>query len=172
MDTEDVNKLSYWRMYKRETRLVAVQCVYAARFVSFVDDEDFWEHVDLVQSELRCSCDRKMLMKMESLIVDMPADIDVCISDRLRDAWIIERVDAVSLSIIRTALIERRAIGTNVHTLLDEYVNIASALLEKVDLAFVNAILSRCLMVDMFGDSTVDADSGLVSVSSSTCVAN
>ncbi|QXK92067.1 transcription antitermination factor NusB [Neoehrlichia mikurensis] len=143
------NKLS-WHSQKTAARFLAVQGVYSMMFINYspVDIDNLIDYLHEMQEVLNLvKADNKLLSKILETIIDYSSNIDDIISQHLNEKWSIQRLNLISLAVIKTAICELICYDTDAGIIINEYVNISSSILEDTEVSFVNAILNKIKIV-------------------------
>jgi len=143
---------------KSLSRLMAVQIFYQHDFFNdnLLDNkEDFTKITNnLVEnyaldfaediSSYKDYVDQDLLNKLVQGLKDDIKDTDDEISQFLKDNWTIEKLDKITLQILRVGTFELRNIkDVPAKVIIDEYVDIAASFFEDKKVTFVNAILDK-----------------------------
>ncbi|CEI84692.1 transcription antitermination protein NusB [Ehrlichia minasensis] len=135
-----------WHSKKTTTRFLAIQGTYSMIFNNYtIHDIDnlidylyeMKEVLDLIQ------IDNQLLIKIMNTMLLTFNTINATIATLLNEKWSIDRINLISLSIIKTAVCELICSNTDAVIIINEYVNIASHILEKTEVNFINAILNQ-----------------------------
>ena len=88
--------------------------------------------------------DRRYLKQLLEGVIEHQTVIDEKISAHLQAGWKIERLGAVMLSLLRSAVFEiLQYEKLNLKVIINEYVEIAHGFFEKKDVNFVNGVLDK-----------------------------
>ncbi|ABD44052.1 transcription antitermination factor NusB [Anaplasma phagocytophilum str. CR1007] len=139
-----------WHVGKTSARFLAVQGAYAMMFGAYTasDLEDLLEHLCEMQEVLDLHrVDKKLLSKILGCMIEKCNEVDSLISVHLNEKWSMERINLVSLAVMRAGVCELLCLKTSECVIINEYVGIASTVLEKSEVNFVNAILNKAKTV-------------------------
>ena len=135
-----------WHSKKTTTRFLAIQGTYSMIFNNYTINEidnlidylyEIKELLDLMQ------IDNQLLLKIMNTMLLTFNTINSTIATFLNDKWSIDRINPISISIIKTAVCELICSNTDTGIIINEYVNIASHILERTEVNFINAILNQ-----------------------------
>ncbi len=133
-------------MSRRKSRIIAFQALYSWD-VSRVPTEELltfsWlkKDFDFTQNEKE---EQTFASFIISGTIDHLEEIDELISSHLSSSWSIERINKVSLAILRTSVYEIKfQTGSNPKIVIDEAVNIAKEYGSDDSYKFINAILDK-----------------------------
>ncbi|SCV61535.1 hypothetical protein ANAPRD1_00013 [Anaplasma phagocytophilum] len=135
-----------WHVGKTSARFLAVQGAYAMMFGAYTasDLDDLLEHLCEMQEVLDLHrVDKKLLSKILGCMIEKCNEVDSLISVHLNEKWSMERINLVSLAVMRAGVCELLCLKTSECVIINEYVGIASTVLEKSEVNFVNAILNK-----------------------------
>lgn len=126
-------------------RIAAVQALYqitvSQSAVSDVIAEFIADHLDKI-SDVRA--DQSHFVRLAKEAAARQSDIDAMISAALAEGWTINRLDGVSLNILRAGITEIICFGSIPKAvIINEYVNVAHAFLDERQAAFINGVLDR-----------------------------
>ncbi|UQD54848.1 transcription antitermination factor NusB [Anaplasma phagocytophilum] len=139
-----------WHVGKTSARFLAVQGAYAMMFGAYTasDLDDLLEHLCEMQEVLDLHrVDKKLLSKILGCMIEKCNEVDSLISVHLNEKWSMERINLVSLAVMRAGVCELLCLKTSECVIINEYVGIASTVLEKSEVNFVNAILNKAKAV-------------------------
>ncbi|WP_249548789.1 transcription antitermination factor NusB [Anaplasma phagocytophilum] len=139
-----------WHVGKTSARFLAVQGAYAMMFGAYTasDLDDLLEHLCEMQEVLDLyRVDKKLLSRILGCMVEKCNEVDSLISVHLNEKWSMERINLVSLAVMRAGVCELLCLRTSECVIINEYVGIASTVLEKSEVNFVNAILNKAKTV-------------------------
>ena len=135
-------------MSRRKSRIIAFQALYSWN-VSRVPTEELltfsWLKKDseFTPNELE---EQTFASFIISGTIDHLDEIDNLISSHLSSSWTMERINKVSLAILRTSTYEIKfQAGSNPKIVIDEAVNIAKEYGSDDSYKFINAILDKIL---------------------------
>ena len=133
-------------MSRRKSRIIAFQALYSWD-VSRVPTEELltfsWmqKDSDFTQNEKE---EQTFASFIISGTIDHLDEIDNLISSHLSSSWTMERINKVSLAILRTSVYEIKfQTGSNPKIVIDEAVNIAKEYGSDDSYKFINAILDK-----------------------------
>lgn len=133
-------------MSRRKSRIIAFQALYSWN-VSRVPTEELltfsWLKKDseFTQNEIE---EQTFASFIISGTIDHLDEIDNLISSHLSSSWTMERINKVSLAILRTSTYEIKfQAGSNPKIVIDEAVNIAKEYGSDDSYKFINAILDK-----------------------------
>ncbi|MGN7678316.1 MAG: transcription antitermination factor NusB [Anaplasma sp.] len=139
-----------WYSGKTSARFLAVQGAYSMMFSSYSerDLDGLYEHLCEMRDVLDLGrVDKKLLIKILKSMLDRYQEIDATIATHISKKWTMDRINLVSLAIMRTGVCELLCLNTNEVIVINEYVDIASYALEDAEVDFVNAILNKAKSV-------------------------
>ncbi|KJV85362.1 6,7-dimethyl-8-ribityllumazine synthase family protein [Anaplasma phagocytophilum str. ApWI1] len=97
-----------WHVGKTSARFLAVQGAYAMMFGAYTasDLEDLLEHLCEMQEVLDLHrVDKKLLSKILGCMIEKCNEVDSLISVHLNEKWSMERINLVSLAVMRAACV-------------------------------------------------------------------
>ncbi|MDB1135615.1 transcription antitermination protein NusB [Candidatus Anaplasma sp. TIGMIC] len=136
-------------------RFLAAQGAYAMTFASYTlgDLDGLLEYLGEMRTVMDLQkVDKKLLSKILQCMLERQAEVDALITLHISEKWTIDRINLVSLAIIKAGVCELLCLNTNESIVIDEYAGIASSVLEASEISFVNAVLNKAKAV-----RTVDA---------------
>ena len=131
---------------KTTTRFLAIQGTYSMIFNNYTvnDFDHLIDYLHEMKEVLNLiQIDNELLLKIINTMLITFNTINSTIATFLNEKWSIERINLISLSIIKTAICELMCSNTDTVIIINEYVNIASHILEKTEVNFINAILNQ-----------------------------
>ena len=143
---DNIHYQSLWHSKKTTTRFLAVQGTYAMTFNNYTinDLDSLIDYLYEMKEVLNLTyIDDQLLLKIISTMLLRFNTINSNISGFLNEKWSIDRINLISLSIIKTAICELMCSKTDRVIIINEYVNIASHILERTEVNFINAILNQ-----------------------------
>ncbi|QGR02384.1 transcription antitermination protein NusB [Ehrlichia ruminantium] len=148
---DNIHYQSPWHSKKTTTRFLAVQGTYAMTFNNYTinDLDSLIDYLYEMKEVLNLMyIDDQLLLKIISTMLITFNKINANISSLLNEKWSIERINLISLSIIKTAICELMCSKTDRVIIINEYVNIASHILERTEVNFINAILNQAKLTE------------------------
>ncbi|MCA3642216.1 MAG: transcription antitermination factor NusB [Methylobacterium sp.] len=129
-------------------RLAAVQALYQMELAGkglnevFAEFESFWMGREIEGDQYKPAEAALFRLILEGVLADQVA-LDQAV-DRILEGWPLKRVEAIMRATLRAGAFELKH-GKDVppRVILAEYVDIASAFLEKDEVGMVNAVLDR-----------------------------
>jgi len=138
---------------KSLSRLMAIQIYYQFEFFEKKQNlsqitEDVIGNYVLNQDDDLSSYEKNINNEfLSNLIKDLENNseiIDKDIEEFLNEPWTIQKIDEISLQIIRFGCLElKNYLDTPAKVIIDEYVDIASSFFEEKKIPFVNAMLDK-----------------------------
>ncbi|ASI47582.1 MAG: transcription antitermination factor NusB [Anaplasma ovis] len=147
-----------WYSGKTSARFLAVQGAYSMMFSSYAteDLDGLLEHLCEMRGVFGLGrVDKKLLTKILRSMLARCSEIDATISEHINKNWSMDRINLVSLSIMRAGICELLCFSTSESVVINEYVDIASYALEDAEVDFVNAILNKAKTVRFGRDTEV-----------------
>ncbi|MGN7619104.1 MAG: transcription antitermination protein NusB [Ehrlichia sp.] len=135
---------------KTTTRFLAIQGTYSMMFNNYTINDsghlidylyEMKEVLNLIQ------LDDELLFKIINTMLITFNTINSTIATFLSEKWSMERINPISLSVIKTAVCELMCSNTDTVVIINEYVNIASHILERAEVNFINAILNQVKLI-------------------------
>ncbi|ACZ49374.1 N utilization substance protein B [Anaplasma centrale str. Israel] len=139
-----------WYSGKTSARFLAVQGAYSMMFSSYSteDLDELLEHLCEMRDVLGLGrVDKRLLTKILGSMLSKYSEIDAIISEHISKKWTMDRINLISLSVMRAGICELLCFNTNESVVINEYVDIASYALEDAEVDFVNAILNKAKVV-------------------------
>ncbi|KJV68702.1 transcription antitermination factor NusB [Candidatus Neoehrlichia procyonis] len=139
-----------WHSQKTAARFLAVQGVYSMMFINYshIDIKNLIDYLNEMQEVLNLvKADNKLLLKILEMTIDHSSSIDNIISKYLNEKWSMERLNLISLAIIKAAICELICCNIDTGIIINEYVNIASCILDDAEVNFVNAMLNKIKLI-------------------------
>ncbi|WDM85655.1 transcription antitermination protein NusB [Ehrlichia sp. JZT12] len=145
---------------KTTTRFLAIQGTYSMIFNNYTIN-DFDHLIDYLYEMKEVlnliQIDDELLFKIINTMLITFNTINSTIATFLNEKWSIDRINLISLSIIKTAFCELMCSNTDTVIIINEYVNIASHILERTEVNFINAILNQVkLMARPLNNDTIN----------------
>ena len=160
------DNMTPWYCGRTVARFLAVQGAYSMSFseLTAFDVDDMVGYLCEMRSVMELKrVDRKMLSRLLLFLVENVESVDVLIKANISDKWSLERVNLISLAIIRAGVSELLCLNTNECIVINEYAGIAAAVLEDGEVNFVNAILNKAKTVRGIHEVVKNFDAGEVS---------
>ncbi|CAH58029.1 N utilization substance protein B-like protein [Ehrlichia ruminantium] len=148
---DNIHYQSLWQSKKTTTRFLAVQGTYAMTFNNYTinDLDNLIDYLYEMKEVLNLMyIDDQLLLKIISTMLIAFNNINSNIAGFLNEKWSIDRINLISLSIIKTAICELMCSKTDKIIIINEYVNIASQILERTEVNFINAILNQAKLIE------------------------
>lgn len=130
-------------------RLAAVQALYqmeiAAKGVNevFAEFESFWMGRE-IEGEQYKPAESKLFRTIVEGVLANQVEIDRKVDQLLADGWPLKRIEAIMRAVLRVGAFEVMfKPDTPVRVAISEYVDIASAFLERDEVGMINAVLDR-----------------------------
>ncbi|KJV65907.1 MULTISPECIES: transcription antitermination protein NusB [Ehrlichia] len=144
--TDNICPKPLWHSKKTTTRFLAIQGTYSMIFNNYTinDIDNLIEYLYEIKELLDLmQVDNQLLLKIMNTMLLTFNTINSTIAAFLNDTWSIDRINPISISIIKTAVCELICSNTDTVIIINEYVNIASHILERTEVNFINAILNQ-----------------------------
>lgn len=145
---------------KSIARIAAIQTLYNFENNNFEPDLDtsiskimsFYKDMDVAndlgiewESKIRIKPNYNFLKQLVQVTYDDLQDIDFIITDHLTNDWTIDKFSILLKSLLRVAIGELKFFPeTPSKIIVSEYTNIASDMLDDIEVGFVNSILDTC----------------------------
>ena len=130
-------------------RLAAVQALYQMEITGkglkevLAEFEAFWMGREIEGDQYKPAEGRLFRTVLEGVLGDQIA-IDRKVDQLLADGWPLKRIEAIMRAVLRCGSYELMSLPeTPVRVAISEYVDIASAFLERDEVGMVNAVLDR-----------------------------
>ncbi|HRE22586.1 MAG TPA: transcription antitermination factor NusB [Rhabdaerophilum sp.] len=134
---------------RSNARLAAVQALYQMEIAAkglnevFAEFESFWMGREIEGDQYKPAEGKLFRALVEGVLAEQ-IGIDRKVDQLLADGWPLKRIEAIMRAVLRVGAFEliHRA-ETPVRVAISEYVDIASAFLERDEVGMVNAVLDR-----------------------------
>ncbi|MFN3482367.1 transcription antitermination factor NusB [Rhabdaerophilum calidifontis] len=130
-------------------RLAAVQALYQMELAAkglnevFAEFESFWMGREIEGDQYKPAESRLFRRIVEGVVADQIA-IDRRIDALLADGWPLKRIEAIMRAILRAGAFELlHAPDVPVKVAISEYVDLASAFVDRDEVGMINAVLDR-----------------------------
>jgi N utilization substance protein B len=130
-------------------RLAAVQALYQMEIAAkglnevFAEFETFWMGREIEGDQYK-PAEGKLFRRIVEGVLDDQIAIDRTIDEALADGWPLKRIEAIMRAVLRAGAFELvHAPDVPVKVAISEYVDIASAFLDRDEVGMVNAVLDR-----------------------------
>jgi len=130
-------------------RLAAVQALYQMELTAkglnevFAEFESFWMGREIEGDQYKPAESRLFRAIVEGVLAEQ-INVDRKVDELLADGWPLKRVEAIMRAVLRAGAYELSYMSdTPVRVAISEYVDIASAFLERDEVGMVNAVLDR-----------------------------
>jgi transcription antitermination protein NusB len=134
---------------RSNARLAAVQALYQMELTAkglnevFAEFESFWMGREIEGDQYK-PAEGKLFRSLVEGVLREQIDIDRKIDQLLADSWPLKRIEAIMRAVLRVGAYELiHVVGTPVRVAISEYVDIASAFLERDEVGMINAVLDR-----------------------------
>jgi N utilization substance protein B len=136
---------------RNNTRLAAIKALYAAQINEKIDNKKSPAQltVDIIafyfETEGKAkNLDQEFLIELIRGVFENQQIVDEKIKSKLNDAWKLERLGPVLVSILRTATFEiMHYSDTHLKVIINEYVNITRSFFDEKEVGFVNGVLDK-----------------------------
>ncbi|MCU7611459.1 transcription antitermination factor NusB [Anaplasma capra] len=150
-----------WYSGKTTARFLAVQGAYSMMFSSYSVEDlgELLEHLCEMRDVLGLAgrVDKKLLTKILESMLARHSEIDAKIAGYISEKWAMDRINLVSLSVMRTGVCELLCCNTSESIIINEYVDIASYTLEDAEVDFVNAVLNKAKLARLEHNAEMEA---------------
>ncbi|MFV9838942.1 MAG: transcription antitermination protein NusB [Aaplasma endosymbiont of Hyalomma asiaticum] len=162
---EKANSDIPWHISKTSARFLAVQGAYVTMFCPYNKSclQELLDYLCEMQNVMELHrVDKKLLGKILEYLLENKQEIEDLITRHISEKWAIDRINLVSLSVIKAGICELLCSKTDENIVINEYAGIASVVLEDGEINFVNAILNkaksvRALLCNADGSSESDS---------------
>lgn len=134
---------------RSNARLAAVQALYQMEIAAkglnevFAEFESFWMGREIEGDQYKPAEGKLFRTLVEGVLAEQVA-IDRKVDQLLADGWPLKRIEAIMRAVLRVGAFELiYRSETPVRVAISEYVDIASAFLERDEVGMVNAVLDR-----------------------------
>ena len=133
---------------KHNARLALVQCLYAHYFSSITNVQEPQNEViavnKLIYSDQTFEIESELLTKLLQNIITEQDYLDKIIEKYLAANWSFNRLNIVTLSILRAAIGEMLYCPETLDkVIIKEYISIADEFIEEKEVKFINAVLDK-----------------------------
>ncbi len=137
--------MSASKLSKHSSRIAAVQIMYQIDIVGGDSDKvcDNLLNYYVKEEEMLANLNVNFLKKLIQHFDDKNIDFEAIIKPNLSKNSTLIGVSALSISIIKVAIIEMMFEQTDIPVIINEYVEIAKYFLNKKSVAFINAVLDK-----------------------------
>ena len=159
---EKVNPNIPWHVSKTSARFLAVQGAYVTMFCAYTRGnlQELLDYLCEMQNVMELHrMDKRLLSRILEYLVDNGQEIDSLITRHISEKWAMDRINLVSLSVIKAGVCELLCSKTDENIVINEYAGIASVVLEEGEINFVNAILNKAKSVRAICYNTTDESS-------------
>jgi transcription antitermination protein NusB len=148
--TEKTEKTEVSRGEKRSAaRLAAVQALYQMEIASkglneiFAEFESHWMGRE-IEGEQYKPAEGKLFRLLVNGVLLEQVPIDRKVNELLADGWPLKRIEAIMRAVLRAGAYEIMfRPDTPIRVAISEYVDVASAFLERDEVGMINAVLDR-----------------------------
>lgn len=130
-------------------RLAAVQALYQMEIAAkglnevFAEFESFWMGRE-IEGEQYKPAEGKLFRAIVEGVLAEQIEIDRKVDQLLADGWPLKRIEAIMRAVLRAGAFELMfKADTPVRVAISEYVDIASAFLERDEVGMINAVLDK-----------------------------
>lgn len=130
-------------------RLAAVQALYQMEIAAkglnevFAEFESFWMGRE-IEGEQYKPAEGKLFRLLVNGVLNEQIEIDRKVDQLLADGWPLKRIEAIMRAVLRAGAYEVMfRPDTPIRVAISEYVDIASAFLERDEVGMINAVLDR-----------------------------
>lgn len=134
---------------RSNARLAAVQALYQMEIAAkglnevFAEFESFWMGREIEGAQYK-PAEGKLFRTLVEGVLAQQVEIDRKVDQLLADGWPLKRIEAIMRAVLRVGAFELvHRTETPVRVAISEYVDIASAFLERDEVGMVNAVLDR-----------------------------
>lgn len=141
-------KISGYRK-KSAARLAAVQVLYTKKMLGLSEKEalrNFQEHFSgkNLEESSAIKPDMSFLQDLVESVCSRDKQLSDIIEPNLSDAWKIDRIDSILLSILKCGTLELLLFPeVDTAVIISEYLDVTHAFFDKKEVGFVNGILSK-----------------------------
>ena len=147
---EKANSDIPWHISKTSARFLAVQGAYVTMFCTYTKSglQELLDYLCEMQNVMELHrVDKKLLGKILEYLLENKQAVEDLITRHISEKWAMDRINLVSLSVIKAGICELLCSKTDENIVINEYAGIASVVLEDGEINFVNAILNKAKSV-------------------------